>query len=162
MRWRQFSAELIDVIDALGGTLVVTLGALLADSPHTRPIPVSGTSTEPDLVDRLNLEVSSYEGPTGIVGVFQDACVNEDLPAVSYWPRCRTTWPSRRAPRRPWRWCTGSRSCSRYRSRWASSPMTPGRGSAASTSSPRTTRTSPSTCAPRGVPRHRRAAGGER
>ncbi len=85
MRWRQFCDELLDVVDALGGSLVVTLGALLADAPHTRPIPVSGTSTEPELVDRLKLEISNYEGPTGIVGVFQDACVAEDLAAVSYW-----------------------------------------------------------------------------
>jgi hypothetical protein len=85
MRWRQFCAELLAAIEELGGTLVVTLGALLADTPHTRPIPVSGTSTEPEIVDRLKLEISSYEGPTGIVGVFGDACVQVDMPAVSYW-----------------------------------------------------------------------------
>ncbi|HEU5038255.1 MAG TPA: PAC2 family protein [Nocardioides sp.] len=85
MRWRQFCMELLAACDELGGTLVVTLGALLADTPHTRPIPVSGTATEPDLVDRLKLEQSTYEGPTGIVGVFQDACVQMDIPAVSYW-----------------------------------------------------------------------------
>jgi proteasome assembly chaperone (PAC2) family protein len=85
MRWRRFCTELLDAVEELGGSLVVTLGALLADSPHTRPIPVSGTSTEPDIVDRLKLEMSSYEGPTGIVGVFQDACVQIDMPAVSYW-----------------------------------------------------------------------------
>ena len=75
MRWRQFCAELLAACDDLGGELVVTLGALLADTPHTRPIPVTGTATEPELVDRLKLEQSTYEGPTGIVGVFQDACV---------------------------------------------------------------------------------------
>lgn len=85
MRWRQFTAELLEVIDELGGELLVTLGALLSDSPHTRPIPVSGSSTEPDLLDRLDLEQSTYEGPTGIVGVLQDACTRVDLPAVSYW-----------------------------------------------------------------------------
>ena len=85
MRWRQFCAELLAACDDLGGELVVTLGALLADTPHTRPIPVTGTATEPDLVDRLKLEQSTYEGPTGIVGVFQDACVRLDIPAVSYW-----------------------------------------------------------------------------
>lgn len=85
MRWRQFCAELLAACDDLGGQLVVTLGALLADTPHTRPIPVTGTATEPDLVDRLRLEQSSYEGPTGIVGVFQDACVRLDIPSVSYW-----------------------------------------------------------------------------
>ena len=85
MRWRQFCAELLAAADDLGGQIVVTLGALLADTPHTRPVPVSGTATEPELVDRLKLEVSTYEGPTGIVGVFQDACVRLDIPAVSYW-----------------------------------------------------------------------------
>ena len=85
MRWRQFCAELLAAIDDLGGELVVTLGALLADTPHTRPVPVTGTATEPELVDRLRLEQSTYEGPTGIVGVFQDACVKLDVPSVSYW-----------------------------------------------------------------------------
>ena len=85
MRWRQFCAELLAAADELGAELVVTLGALLADTPHTRPIPVSGTATEPDLADRLKLEQSTYEGPTGIVGVFQDACVRADMPAVSFW-----------------------------------------------------------------------------
>ncbi|MGZ4478173.1 MAG: PAC2 family protein [Nocardioidaceae bacterium] len=85
MRWRQFCAELLAASDDLGTELVVTLGALLADTPHTRPIPVSGTATEPDLADRLKLEQSNYDGPTGIVGVFQDACTQVDLPAVSFW-----------------------------------------------------------------------------
>jgi len=85
MRWRLFCAELLAACDDLGGSLVVTLGALLADTPHTRPIPVTGTASEPELVDRLKLEQSTYEGPTGIVGVFQDACLRLDIPAVSYW-----------------------------------------------------------------------------
>ncbi|HWI44129.1 MAG TPA: PAC2 family protein [Nocardioides sp.] len=85
MRWRQFTAELLATVDDLGAELFVTLGALLSDSPHTRPIPVSGSSTEPDLLERLSLEASTYEGPTGIVGVLQDACVRLDMPAVSYW-----------------------------------------------------------------------------
>src|SRR4029079_19526067 len=67
MRWRQFCAELLAAADDLGGQIVVTLGALLADTPRTRPAPASGTATEPELVDRLKLEVSTYEGPTGIV-----------------------------------------------------------------------------------------------
>jgi proteasome assembly chaperone (PAC2) family protein len=85
MRWRQFCAELLAASDELGAEIVVTLGALLADTPHTRPIPVTGTATEPELIDRLKLEQSNYEGPTGIVGVFQDACTQMDIPAVSYW-----------------------------------------------------------------------------
>jgi proteasome assembly chaperone (PAC2) family protein len=85
MRWRQFCAELLATADDLDVQLVVTLGALLADTPHTRPVPVSGTTTEPDIQDRLGLEPSSYEGPTGIVGVLQDACVRTDMPAASFW-----------------------------------------------------------------------------
>lgn len=85
MRWRQFCAELLAAADELGAELVVTLGALLADTPHTRPIPVTGTTTELELADRLDLEQSSYEGPTGIIGVLQDACERADLPAVSFW-----------------------------------------------------------------------------
>ena len=85
MRWRQFTAEILAACDELGAELVVTLGALLADTPHTRPIPVSGTATEPDIVDRLKLEASTYEGPTGIVGVLADACTRLDIPHVSYW-----------------------------------------------------------------------------
>ncbi|HET6168428.1 MAG TPA: PAC2 family protein, partial [Marmoricola sp.] len=85
MRWRQFCAELLAAADELGVELVVTLGALLAETPHTRPIPVTGTATELDLDDRLKLEPSTYEGPTGIVGVLQDACARLDLPAVSFW-----------------------------------------------------------------------------
>jgi len=85
MRWRQFTEELLTTVDELGGELLVTLGALLSDSPHTRPIPVSGSATEADLLDRLSLEQSTYEGPTGIVGVLQEACIRIDMPAVSYW-----------------------------------------------------------------------------
>jgi predicted ATP-grasp superfamily ATP-dependent carboligase len=65
--------------------MVVTLGALLADSPHTRPVPVSGTSSDTDLSLRLGYEPSTYEGPTGIVGVLQDACAQAGIPAVSLW-----------------------------------------------------------------------------
>ncbi|GGF34248.1 hypothetical protein GCM10011519_04640 [Marmoricola endophyticus] len=85
MRWRQFSAEVLATLDDLGAELVVTLGALLAEMPHTRPIQVSGTATELDLEDRLKLEPSTYEGPTGIVGVLLDACSRLDIAAVSFW-----------------------------------------------------------------------------
>ncbi|WP_392391030.1 PAC2 family protein [Nocardioides sp. LHD-245] len=85
MRWRQFTDEILETIADLGTELFVTIGALLSDSPHTRPIPVSGSATEAHLMDRLVLEQSTYEGPTGIVGVLQDACARVDIPAVSYW-----------------------------------------------------------------------------
>jgi len=85
MRWRQFTAEVLAAMDTLGVELVLSLGALLAETPHTRPIQVSGTATELDLEDRLKLEQSTYEGPTGIVGVLLDACMKVDVPAVSFW-----------------------------------------------------------------------------
>jgi proteasome assembly chaperone (PAC2) family protein len=85
MRWREFCAQLLATADELGVQMVVTLGALLADTPHTRPIPVTGTATDQELVDRLKLQESRYEGPTGIVGVFQDACDRLDMPAASFW-----------------------------------------------------------------------------
>ena len=85
MRWRGFCEEILAIAQSLGVAQVVTLGALLADSPHTRPVPVSGTSSDPVLASRLGLEHSRYEGPTGIVGVLQDACEKASLPAVSFW-----------------------------------------------------------------------------
>jgi len=85
MRWRGFCEEVLAKAVALGVSEVVTLGALLADSPHTRPVPVSGTSSDPVLSTRLGLEHSRYEGPTGIVGVLQDACERAALPSVSFW-----------------------------------------------------------------------------
>ncbi len=85
MRWRTFTAELLGAARDLGVEMVVTLGALLADSPHTRPVPVSGTSSDPDIALRMGYEPSSYEGPTGIVGVLQDACASAGIPAVSLW-----------------------------------------------------------------------------
>jgi proteasome assembly chaperone (PAC2) family protein len=85
MRWRSFCDQVLAVARDLGVEEVVTLGALLADSPHTRPVPVSGTSSNADLAARLHLEPSRYEGPTGIVGVLQEACEKAGLPAVSFW-----------------------------------------------------------------------------
>jgi len=85
MRWRQFTDELLGVSADLGITMVVTLGALLSDSPHTRPVPITGTATEPGLARQLGVESSRYEGPTGIVGVLQEACARRGLPAVSLW-----------------------------------------------------------------------------
>ncbi|GAA4430165.1 PAC2 family protein [Actinokineospora soli] len=85
MRWRKFCAELLGHIEDLGVTTVVTLGALLADTPHTRPVPVTGTAYDAESATRFGLERSRYEGPTGIVGVFQDACVRAGVPAISIW-----------------------------------------------------------------------------
>ncbi len=85
LRWRGFCAELIEVSRELGVRTVVTLGALLADSPHTRPVPVTGTASDAGVARALGLERSRYEGPTGIVGVFQDACAGAGLPSLSFW-----------------------------------------------------------------------------
>ena len=85
MRWRSFCNELLRYVMDLGITSVVTLGALLADTPHTRPVPVTGTSYDAASAARFQLERSKYEGPTGIVGVFQDACVQAGVPAISFW-----------------------------------------------------------------------------
>jgi proteasome assembly chaperone (PAC2) family protein len=85
MRWRGFCSELVEAVHALGVDLVATLGALLADTPHTRPVPVSGTASDPATATKLNLDPSRYEGPTGIVGVFQEACSEAAVPAVSFW-----------------------------------------------------------------------------
>ena len=85
MRWRAFCAELLAGVDDAGARVVVVLGALLADSPHTRPIPVNATSADPELSEAWDLEPSRYEGPTGITGVFADACGRVGIPAVSIW-----------------------------------------------------------------------------
>ncbi len=85
MRWRGFCRELLEAVDESNAQLIVVLGALLADSPHTRPIPVSATSSDPELSASWSLEPSTYEGPTGITGVFADLCSTLGVPAVSIW-----------------------------------------------------------------------------
>src|SRR6266576_1425328 len=85
MRWRSFSANLIDLAEALGVQVVVSLGALLGDVPHTHPVALSGHASEPALMERLGIQPSSYEGPTGIVGVLHNACADAALPSVSLW-----------------------------------------------------------------------------
>ena len=85
MRWRQFCAELLGVIRDLDVRLVVTLGALLSDTPHTRATQVTGSAYDAEAAARYGLDRSRYEGPTGIVGVFQDSCVGAGIPAISFW-----------------------------------------------------------------------------
>jgi proteasome assembly chaperone (PAC2) family protein len=84
-RWRGFTGVLVELAESLGVQLVVTLGALLADVPHTRPINVTGLASDPSLVARLGLSRSSYEGPTGIVGVLHGACHEAGMPSASLW-----------------------------------------------------------------------------
>jgi len=85
MRWRAFANELLDLADDLEVEMVITLGSMLADTPHTRPIPVSGTGAHPEIAARLGMEVSRYEGPTGILAVIQDGCVKRGIDAVALW-----------------------------------------------------------------------------
>jgi proteasome assembly chaperone (PAC2) family protein len=84
-RWRGFVSLIVELAEAIGVQLVVTLGALLADVPHTRAISVTGLASDPALVARLGLAQSSYEGPTGIVGALQVACQDAGLPSASLW-----------------------------------------------------------------------------
>ncbi|HXH87834.1 MAG TPA: PAC2 family protein [Gaiellaceae bacterium] len=102
LRWRTFSGIVIDLAREYGADLVVTLGSLLADVPHTRAAPVTGAASDPELVESLGLQHSRYEGPTGIVGVIQDACRDAGIPAASLWaavPHYVSLAPSPRAAR---------------------------------------------------------------
>ena len=85
MRWRQYCGELLDAAERLGVTTVITLGALLADVPHTRPIPVTATTDDPALQRTLGLDASTYEGPTGIAGVLQAEATRRGLHGMSIW-----------------------------------------------------------------------------
>jgi predicted ATP-grasp superfamily ATP-dependent carboligase len=85
MRWRAFSSHLVDLAEALGVQVVVSLGALLGDVPHTRPVVMSGHASDAALLERLGIQASSYEGPTGIVGVLHTACAQAGLPSASLW-----------------------------------------------------------------------------
>lgn len=84
LRWRTYCATVIELARHLGVQRIITLGALLGDVPHSRPVVVYGSSDDTELA-RLGLSRSSYEGPTGIVGVLNDACGHEDVPAASLW-----------------------------------------------------------------------------
>jgi predicted ATP-grasp superfamily ATP-dependent carboligase len=100
LRWRRFTRLVVEYASDLGVELFVSLGSLLADVPHTRPSPVTGSATDPELVERLGLQASRYEGPTGIVGVLHDACREESVPSVSLWaavPHYVSLTPSPRA-----------------------------------------------------------------
>jgi proteasome assembly chaperone (PAC2) family protein len=101
-RWRTFCDLVTGLASGFGVDLVVTLGSLLADVPHTRPSPVTGSANDRSLVERLGLSTSRYEGPTGIVGVLHDACQRAGLPSASLWaavPHYVSLTPSPRAAR---------------------------------------------------------------
>jgi predicted ATP-grasp superfamily ATP-dependent carboligase len=85
MRWRAFSSHMVDLAEALGVQVVVSLGALLGDVPHTRPVAMTGHASDAALLERVGIQASSYEGPTGIVGVLHTACAQAGLPSASLW-----------------------------------------------------------------------------
>ncbi|HEV3320438.1 MAG TPA: PAC2 family protein [Solirubrobacteraceae bacterium] len=85
MRWRAFSAHLVDLAEALGVQVIVSLGALLGDVAHSRPVTMTGCASDPLLVARLGITPSTYEGPTGIVGVLHHTCVQAGLPSATIW-----------------------------------------------------------------------------
>ncbi|HSK50210.1 MAG TPA: PAC2 family protein [Solirubrobacterales bacterium] len=85
LRWRTFSETVATAADALGVEMVITLGSLIAEVAHTLPVPITGLASDPDLVEELELERSSYEGPTGIVGVVHDVCGRTGISSASLW-----------------------------------------------------------------------------
>lgn len=85
LRWRTFSETIATAADALGIEMVITLGALIAEVSHTLPVPITGLASNQDLVEELELERSSYEGPTGIVGVVHDLCRRNGIDSASLW-----------------------------------------------------------------------------
>ena len=100
LRWKTYSGLVLELAQEVGVELVITLGSLLADVPHTREAPVSAAASEPALVEELGVEPSRYEGPTGIVGVLLDSCRKAGLPSVSLWaavPHYVSLAPSPRA-----------------------------------------------------------------
>ena len=111
LRWRAFTGLVMDLAGDLGVEMVITLGALLADVPHTRPAPVTGSATDEKLIEELGLQGSRYEGPTGIVGVLHDACRRR-----ASGQRFRTTRRSRRARAPLSHSANGSGACSGPRS----------------------------------------------
>jgi predicted ATP-grasp superfamily ATP-dependent carboligase len=85
LRWNRFTDGVIEIVRELRVRMVVTLGALLADVPHTRPVALTGLASDQALVEKLGFEQTRYEGPTGIVGVLHHACARASIPSASLW-----------------------------------------------------------------------------
>ncbi len=99
LHWRRFCAQIVDVAHSIDARLVLTLGALLAEVPHSRPTSVVGTAADPAIVQRLELTPSRYEGPTGIVGVLGDACRRAGLAGASLWAAVPAYVPGAPSPK---------------------------------------------------------------
>ena len=85
LRWRTFADGIAETAEMLGVEMVVTLGSLIADVAHTLPVPITGLASDEELVEQLDLSRSSYEGPTGVVGVLHDACRRRGISSASLW-----------------------------------------------------------------------------
>jgi predicted ATP-grasp superfamily ATP-dependent carboligase len=85
LRWRRYTESVLEAARLLNVRMVITLGALLADVPHSRPVGITGLASDAALVERLGFQRTSYEGPTGIVGVLHLACAKAGLPSASLW-----------------------------------------------------------------------------
>jgi len=99
LRWRTFCEQVVSVASACEARLAITLGALLADVSHAAPVSVIGTAYDPDVVERLGLTQSSYEGPTGIVGVLHDALARAGVASASLWAAVPSYVPSAPSPK---------------------------------------------------------------
>jgi proteasome assembly chaperone (PAC2) family protein len=99
LRWRTFCEQLVDVCREVDASMVITLGALLAEVPHTKPTQVMGTAVDQATIDRLGLTRSRYEGPTGIVGVLQDAVHTAGIPTASLWAAVSAYVPGAPSPK---------------------------------------------------------------
>src|SRR3546814_15274600 len=98
LRWRTYSDQLTTIATTLGAQLCITLGALLAEVPHTRPTPVVGTAPTLEVVGGVTLQPSSYEGPTGIVGVLHEAWRKAGLTSASLWATVPSYVPGAPSP----------------------------------------------------------------
>jgi proteasome assembly chaperone (PAC2) family protein len=85
MRWKSFTREILDIADDLEASMIITIGAMLSDSPHTRPIRILATTSNPSIGSRLDLKPSNYQGPTGIIGAIQDGCTKRGIESLSLW-----------------------------------------------------------------------------
>jgi predicted ATP-grasp superfamily ATP-dependent carboligase len=99
LRWKTFSRQIVEVVRSLDAGMVVTLGALLAEVAHSRPVSIVGTTSDPTIAEDLGLRPSSYQGPTGIVGVLHDECRQAGLPSASLWAAVPAYVPSSPSPK---------------------------------------------------------------
>ncbi|MEQ8719471.1 MAG: PAC2 family protein [Acidimicrobiales bacterium] len=99
MRWRRFAEEIVGTVRSLDASMVLTLGALLADVPHSRPVVIYGASEDPDVRERLDMQASTYQGPTGIVGVLHAALRDAGIASASLWAAVPTYVPGATSPK---------------------------------------------------------------